>query len=224
MSTPFDLHVLSTPPAFILSQDQTLNKMVFNEPKLVKSILLKLNSSFKEIINGCLYKLFWAFTTNSFWCFVFVMLFNLQGAHRSQRRAFILPQLVFLVKHFFQAFSNSFALSFAELLLWRAVPADSLIILPRSFFLVKHFFQVFSNFFVPFQEKPRWRRCPRRQLIEDTTVGAFCQGLFSDFLIFFHILCFLVDFFSKFHPQRTFDHKISSCGSTFLVLPLFYPH
>ena len=28
MGTPFDLHVLSTPPAFILSQDQTLNKMV----------------------------------------------------------------------------------------------------------------------------------------------------------------------------------------------------
>ena len=26
--TPFDLHVLSTPPAFVLSQDQTLNKMV----------------------------------------------------------------------------------------------------------------------------------------------------------------------------------------------------
>ena len=24
--SPFDLHVLSTPPAFILSQDQTLNK------------------------------------------------------------------------------------------------------------------------------------------------------------------------------------------------------
>ena len=28
MSTPFDLHVLSTPPAFVLSQDQTLYKMV----------------------------------------------------------------------------------------------------------------------------------------------------------------------------------------------------
>ena len=28
---PFDLHVLSTPPAFILSQDQTLNKMVFKQ-------------------------------------------------------------------------------------------------------------------------------------------------------------------------------------------------
>ncbi len=24
LSTPFDLHVLSTPPAFVLSQDQTL--------------------------------------------------------------------------------------------------------------------------------------------------------------------------------------------------------
>ena len=29
MLTPFDLHVLSTPPAFILSQDQTLNKKFF---------------------------------------------------------------------------------------------------------------------------------------------------------------------------------------------------
>ena len=26
--TPFDLHVLGTPPAFVLSQDQTLYKMV----------------------------------------------------------------------------------------------------------------------------------------------------------------------------------------------------
>ena len=27
-----DLHVLGTPPAFILSQDQTLNNMVFKSP------------------------------------------------------------------------------------------------------------------------------------------------------------------------------------------------
>ena len=32
---PFDLHVLSTPPAFVLSQDQTLNKK-FN---LLKNLL-----------------------------------------------------------------------------------------------------------------------------------------------------------------------------------------
>ena len=29
--TPFDLHVLGAPPAFVLSQDQTLNKMVSKE-------------------------------------------------------------------------------------------------------------------------------------------------------------------------------------------------
>ena len=32
----FDLHVLSTPPAFILSQDQTLNKMVSKRPEPLK--------------------------------------------------------------------------------------------------------------------------------------------------------------------------------------------
>ena len=48
MSTPFDLHVLSTPPAFILSQDQTLNKMVSKRFR-VQIILLKLNLSFIEI-------------------------------------------------------------------------------------------------------------------------------------------------------------------------------
>ena len=34
--SPFDLHVLSTPPAFILSQDQTLNKMVSKQLPLSK--------------------------------------------------------------------------------------------------------------------------------------------------------------------------------------------
>ena len=29
---PFDLHVLSTPPAFVLSQDQTLHKKVYLIP------------------------------------------------------------------------------------------------------------------------------------------------------------------------------------------------
>ena len=32
-----DLHVLGTPPAFILSQDQTLNEIVSNSPKRFKS-------------------------------------------------------------------------------------------------------------------------------------------------------------------------------------------
>ena len=50
-------------------------------------------------------------TTITFWCFVFVTLFNLQGAHRSQRREFILPHRFRLVKNFFQVFQPFFVLS-----------------------------------------------------------------------------------------------------------------
>ena len=50
MSTPFDLHVLSTPPAFILSQDQTLNKMVSKEPFGPLNHLIEALPSFKEIL------------------------------------------------------------------------------------------------------------------------------------------------------------------------------
>ena len=41
---PFDLHVLSTPPAFVLSQDQTLNKMVS------KQALARSNHSIEAIL------------------------------------------------------------------------------------------------------------------------------------------------------------------------------
>ena len=147
MSTPFDLHVLSTPPAFILSQDQTLNKMVFKEPSgSLNQSYRNLISKLQRNVNGCLYKLFWAFTTNSFWCFVFVMLFNLQGAHRSQRRAFILPQLSSFVKHFFQVFQTLSCSHSQVLAVLSAVLADSLVMLPHSFSLVKHFFKFFKLF------------------------------------------------------------------------------
>ena len=36
-SFPLDLHVLGTPPAFILSQDQTLNKIVFKAKPSITS-------------------------------------------------------------------------------------------------------------------------------------------------------------------------------------------
>ena len=51
---PFDLHVLSTPPAFVLSQDQTLNKMVSKQAfRLVQIILLKLISASKTVYRLC---------------------------------------------------------------------------------------------------------------------------------------------------------------------------
>src|SRR6478736_2857675 len=45
-ASPFDLHVLSTPPAFILSQDQTLHKKMMLQtigirPKAASSIMTK---------------------------------------------------------------------------------------------------------------------------------------------------------------------------------------
>ena len=109
------------------------------------------------------------------------MLFNLQGAHRSQRRAFILPQLISFVKHFFQVFSNFFVLSFAGSSPCFAVLADSLIRLPHSVFFVKHFFKFFQTFLCSSRKNLRGDRCPRRQLIEDITVGIICQALFSSF-------------------------------------------
>ena len=44
INTPFDLHVLSTPPAFVLSQDQTLQKIIFRRTDWLLIIC------FKEIV------------------------------------------------------------------------------------------------------------------------------------------------------------------------------
>ena len=45
-SASFDLHVLGTPPAFVLSQDQTLNKLYFSSRfRKLKPSLLKMNQN-----------------------------------------------------------------------------------------------------------------------------------------------------------------------------------
>ena len=47
----FDLHVLSTPPAFILSQDQTLNEWYLNNFSVAQIIIIETNLSFKNRID-----------------------------------------------------------------------------------------------------------------------------------------------------------------------------
>ena len=50
----FDLHVLGMPPAFVLSQDQTLNKLYLSNLSAVKIDLLKLilaSKSQKNLFN-----------------------------------------------------------------------------------------------------------------------------------------------------------------------------
>ena len=112
--SPFDLHVLSTPPAFILSQDQTLNKMVSKEPCGSSNHFIEAFPSFKEISRLSHSSSFELVQNNHLsGASCFVTLFNLQGTRRSVRRVFILPHSVRFVKNFFRAFSNSFVLSFA---------------------------------------------------------------------------------------------------------------
>ena len=87
-------------------------------------------------------------TTITFWCFVFVTLFNLQGAHRSPRRVFIIALGFSFVKSFFQVFSNFFQLFHSPAIRgYRAAAlASSSLILPQLVSFVKNFFQVFKLF------------------------------------------------------------------------------
>ena len=84
--SPFDLHVLGAPPAFVLSQDQTLEKLYLNTLSSVKIIFQaksqlvskKLKSTF-QFLEKSMYKGL---------CTFFSMLFNFQGPFRrfSRRR------------------------------------------------------------------------------------------------------------------------------------------
>ena len=104
---PFDLHVLSTPPAFILSQDQTLNKMVSKEPRLFKSLYW---SSFQLQRNLTVVLQAQACLNNQIqiWCFVFSLRCLIYKVHAVHRRVLILPHSNLFVKNFFQILFNLF--------------------------------------------------------------------------------------------------------------------
>ena len=144
--SPFDLHVLSTPPAFILSQDQTLNKMVSKQqPKLLsKSLSLIAKSSFQEFKEKerCPTKLLASWTT----CLVRLVLrvsltlFNLQGA----RRYLFETGLLYFSTTFRLCQEDIFLFSSAFFLFLR----DSFNNIPPSPRFVKYFFHFFANVWV----------------------------------------------------------------------------
>ena len=70
---PFDLHVLGTPPAFILSQDQTL-RIISSGSSQIRFI------SLQSSLRNCLV------------CFLFLLLLNCQGARRCFFSRFPCPQ------------------------------------------------------------------------------------------------------------------------------------
>ena len=95
----FDLHVLSTPPAFILSQDQTL--MLWFVPVKINFLA---NFSLFTVL-GCLFRLF---VLKFFRIFRVVILFSYQCSFViyliSRISLFILPNFFYLVKYFFKLF------------------------------------------------------------------------------------------------------------------------
>ena len=81
MVTPFDLHVLSTPPAFILSQDQTLELILFPSDSGPKPL------GFCSVYCSFFVR---SFFLKFFWIFRVALLFICQGAvHIRFRCAFL---------------------------------------------------------------------------------------------------------------------------------------
>ena len=92
---PFDLHVLSTPPAFVLSQDQTLQNRYFEEPlgswKTSFDFLTWLSSRWLDLI-----------TVKVTWPAHLSTIFSSQSSSRCLSDSFyIIPDFRFFVNKFF---------------------------------------------------------------------------------------------------------------------------
>ena len=145
--------MLSTPPAFVLSQDQTLNKMVSKRSR-VQITLLKLFTSFKFLLLTRVIDV--QTPLRSFFVQAYFRMLN-SGAFRSLHCLIykVLAPLRSVAEHslsyhtqealsstFFDFFQNLFSYSTA-----RPSRSESFVILPRSLGFVKHFFQLFQSFF-----------------------------------------------------------------------------
>ena len=148
------MHVLSTPPAFVLSQDQTLNKMVSKQTfRPVQIIPLKqiLASNFivrsrvidlTPISDFIIPSLFRATNSGAFrslHCLIYKVLAPSASAaeHCYLNRLTSVCQALFST--FFEVFSAPSSVP--------TFPPDSLISLPNHSRFVKHYFLLFQNFF-----------------------------------------------------------------------------
>ena len=116
---------------------------------------------------------------SSFWCFVFVTLFNLQGAHRSAAAGIILPHCPAFVKHFFKFFSTLF--SVPARLARRRCSRNGSTSYHVSAFLSSTFFDFFKSFFCA--RRPRRSRVPssRTASIDYHTPRPLSIGFFKFF-------------------------------------------
>ena len=138
------MHVLSTPPAFVLSQDQTLYNMVSKQAlaclNLHRAIFSIASFPAPPVIDSTRQNGFvlWQSHLNelAFWCFLFVTLFNLQGTRPVRRNIAIILAFIRFVKNFFQKFFPNVRL----VSLSARPPADSFVTIPNLSPLVKTFF------------------------------------------------------------------------------------
>ena len=178
MLSPFDLHVLGTPPAFILSQDQTL---MLKSLKLFKKPSCQM-SGFPVLFSGLLSLGFVLW--NSFrsalplsWSGIFrvALLFICQGSvlFKCFRISLlllsdnfdILPHLFFVVNTFLKLFSFSFAALVANQMLsfvrQRSISYHSFL------YFVNNFFKIF--FAVSIKDRSQW------ELVYCTRISRKCQ-------------------------------------------------
>ena len=145
-----DLHVLGTPPAFVLSQDQTLEKI--SENWLAQFWILTFKVRLKLGIDKAFLTLCNCRNSTAL-CLYLLPLFSLctfQTSPLSQESLSIIPRRRSFVKSFFYFFSKKLfpvccALSFCTSLLYSrgaASPCDNLFILPHLSPFVNTFFHL----------------------------------------------------------------------------------
>ena len=153
--TPFDLHVLGTPPAFVLSQDQTLKKIVSKRcfhrsnhflNNLLLAILLKnfvgcsLFALIHELLNKSIN------LSKVFGLSLRYSIYKVQGsslvavAFASAANFYILAHHFEFVKHFFKFFQILFDVSCAP-----GFRRSS-----HNFFMISHRVQFVKHFFLVF--------------------------------------------------------------------------
>ncbi len=140
--TPFDLHVLGAPPAFVLSQDQTLNLFVSYHGLPCYNLRLR-SPSLDSLLSYFLVELNRVRFISSRY---FLTLFNFQDPFAalsdnplSRIDSIIISLCRPFVKHFFRIFFEALSSS----LPFVPVLRDSFVIIPRSFPFVNPFFPIF---------------------------------------------------------------------------------
>ena len=181
--------MLCTPPAFILSQDQTLKQIVYLPPKWLDSVWA-IYLSFFYFLELC-YSLFLTDLYShllKFALYFYLLLFNCQVsiAHRLRESLSIIPQPFRFVKRFFKTFLSFFNLFFCGR--FRFFAATHLLY-HNSFRLSIGFWKFLKNFFKTFLNPSTHSSCCiflplSRQPQYSTTFSPLCQYFFAKFFEF----------------------------------------